>query len=77
MDNRTIKITNIEWDTDGEFIDDLPTEYIYEPDVDETIEEAEDIIADILSDEFGWCVCGFNLQEEWSQNYETESADHE
>ena len=43
----------------------------------ETIEEAEDIIADLLSDEFGWCVCGFNLQEEWSQNYETESADHE
>lgn len=77
MKNRTIKITDIEWDTDGEIIDDLPTESFYTPDEDETIEEAEEIIADLLSDDFGWCVSSFCLQEEWSQNYETESADHE
>ena len=63
---RTIKITNIKWDTIGEAPDYLPTKYIYEPDYDETIDVVWYTIANLLSDEFGWSVCDFDLHEEWS-----------
>ena len=67
IDEPTFLVTDIQWDTDGEEIDDLPTEYyipfsdlMYEDedlgDVD--IDELEDRVADYLSDQFGWCING-------------------
>jgi len=63
-------VTNIEWDTDGESVDNLPNDY-YIPFTEmmkdgETfdnidIEEMKDRIADYLSDEIGWCVKSFTI----------------
>ena len=49
---RKFYITNIEWDTDEEKIETLPTETIIEA-------EDEDEIADKLSDEYGFCIFNF------------------
>lgn len=49
-------ITNIEWDTDGEKIETLPTEAIIEA-------KDEDEIADKLSDEYGFCIFNFIIKE--------------
>ena len=56
--DKTIHVTNIEWDTDGEDPKDLnlPNEVKINEDID------EDEIADYLSDEYGWCVCSFNVE---------------
>ena len=45
-----MKFTNIEWDTDGVSVDDLPEEL----DVgdDQTIDDA----VDYLTDKYGWCI---------------------
>ncbi len=51
------KITNIEWDTDGETVDDLPTETDIPADTD------DEHIADYLSDRYGWCVKSFVIEE--------------
>ena len=50
--------TNIKWDTDGdiEILDDLPTE------VDIPYDMEEDEICDYLSDEYGYCVFGFDVE---------------
>ena len=45
-----MKFTNIEWDTDGISIDDLPEEC--EVDDDQTFEDA----VDSLTDKYGWCI---------------------
>ena len=56
---RTVNFYNIDWDTDGEEID-LPTDVILT--VDEDVEvDLEG--ADLLSDEYGFCVNSFNFQE--------------
>jgi hypothetical protein len=49
--------TNIKWDTDGEQIDDLPTRVEIPFGVD------DDEIADLLSDEYGFCVCRFDIEQ--------------
>ena len=49
-----MKVTNIEWETDGEVVD-LPTEV----EVDDNL--SDDEVADFLSDEYGWLVNGFSL----------------
>lgn len=54
-----IKLYNIDWDTDGEIIEDLPTEVIIENPTEEMC-EAVDVLADYLSDEYGFCIFGFN-----------------
>lgn len=51
-----IKITDIQWDTDGEDID-LPKNIVIEKEP-----ENEDI-ADYLSDTYGFCVFGFKVEE--------------
>ena len=51
-----MKITNIDWDTDDEPIEDLPTEVT----INEEIEP--DAIADYLSDQYGFCVKGFCVE---------------
>ena len=45
-----MKFTNIEWDTDGVSIDDLPEEC--EVADDQTFEDA----VDYLTDKYGWCI---------------------
>ena len=56
---KTIHFTDIDWDTDGEYID-LPTEVVLtvDEDIEITLEGA-----DLLSDEYGFCVNHFNFQE--------------
>jgi hypothetical protein len=49
-------VTNIEWDTDGEKIETLPTEAIIEA-------KDEDEIADKLSDEYGFCIFNLTIKE--------------
>lgn len=48
---------DIEWDTDGEQINNLPTRVEIPFFVD------DDEIADFLSDEYGYCVFGFNIEQ--------------
>jgi hypothetical protein len=53
----SFKVTDIEWDTDGEDVD-LPTETILHSDTD-SIDDDE--VVDILSGTYGWCVLSFNV----------------
>ena len=56
-----IKLYNIEQDTDGEIVD-LPTEVIIENPTEEMYDAVggfDDVLADYLSDEYGFCVFGF------------------
>ena len=55
-----LNITEISWDTDGETIDDLPTEVKIEWDCNEWNEEE---VGDWLSDECGWLANGFCVEE--------------
>ena len=52
-----MKLFNIEWDTDGEYIADLPTEVEILCDV-----EGEDV-TDYLSDIYGFCVFGYEVND--------------
>ena len=57
MDNIQVTVTDVEWDTDGEPADDLPTEttlQLEDPGVD---------IADALSDKYGFCVKSYRVKE--------------
>lgn len=65
-----IVIRDIQWDTEGDSVD-LPKEvYITEDHIAKTEgvelgaskEELFDYAADILSDNFGWCVAGFSCE---------------
>ena len=59
-----VKVYNIKWDTDGYSIKKLGLPKSIEMDVDE--ESLDDPyyedISDELSDEFGYCVFGFNVK---------------
>jgi hypothetical protein len=56
----TIQVRNIEWDTDGEEIDDLPKElYLSWNEFDNDFDFDEDL-ADWLSDEYGFCVVEYS-----------------
>ena len=55
--DRPPRMVYVEWDTDGGDVDDLPNEVEIPYDVD------EDDIADWLSDEFGYCVESFSIEE--------------
>ena len=56
---RKVNFYNINWDTDGENIN-LPTDIILT--VDEDVEVSLEG-ADLLSDEYGFCVNSFSFQE--------------
>ena len=56
---RTVNFYNIDWDTDGEEIE-LPTDIILTVDEDFEIDLEG---ADLLSDEYGFCVNSFSFQE--------------
>lgn len=69
MKEKMIKITNILWDTDGDDIDYLPSQYItkastlfYPGENEATDDELADRVPDFLSDLFGWCVFGCNVE---------------
>ena len=53
-----VRFFDISWDTDGEDVD-LPTDVTLEVDEDIDLDTQG---ADELSDEFGWCVFGFNYE---------------
>jgi hypothetical protein len=67
-----IKVIDIEWDTDGdeEVLAALPTEIVVDfADIDwldgtpdDVTEENSNDIADYLSDQYGFCVNGFDYQ---------------
>lgn len=65
IDEPTFFISDIEWDTDDEEVEDLPKDYyiplselLYDNESldDVNIEELEDRIANYLSDKFGWLI---------------------
>ena len=56
---RTVNFYNIDWVTDGEEID-LPTDILLEVDEDFMVEYDG---ANLLSDEYGFCVNSFTFQE--------------
>lgn len=67
-----IQCYDIDWDTDDVWYPNLPAivEFVFEDedDIEEYIESKEngdedDLIADKLSDEYGWCVNGFTYKE--------------
>lgn len=58
-DKEMIKVSNINWDTDGEEVfPALPTEFESDnPDLN------PDNVCDYLSDEFGFCIFNFDIDE--------------
>lgn len=50
-------VKGIKWDTDGEDIAELPVSIAIDPSV------PDEDIADLLSDEFGFCVFGFTVEQ--------------
>ena len=55
-----IRMFDIKWDTDGEDVE-LPDEMSFEVEDDFDVELEG---ADLLSDETGWCVFGFDFERE-------------
>ena len=54
------KISNIQWDTDGETVN-LPSEL--EADLEgEVTYNFDEVLSDWLSDNFGWCHNGFDYE---------------
>lgn len=53
-----VRAFNIDWDTDGKKID-LPDECVVELDDDQ---DPHEDLANVLSDEYGWCVNGCNYE---------------
>lgn len=53
---KLVKASDIEWDTDNEVIDNLPDSVIIPSHIE------KDDIADYLSDKYGFCVIGFNIE---------------
>jgi hypothetical protein len=58
-----MKATNIKWDTDGYVIEWLPTIVEIPQDIVDEMEDENDTdaITDYLSDEYGFCVEGYDL----------------
>ena len=54
-----VKMSNIDWDTDGRKVKNLPKEVTVEVDDGCDVEYEG---ADILSDKFGFCVNGFSFE---------------
>ena len=69
-----IKCTNLDWDTDGEEVEGLPKEVIFEVDEDYVEEmvsngvERDEVIGEVLiedlSDTYGYCLNGLDWTEE-------------
>lgn len=57
---RYYKCTNIKWDTDGQKVA-LPTNVLVETDPQDVADD-DGHLADVLSDEFGWCVSSLDAE---------------
>lgn len=61
-----ILFKNVQWDTDGASLKSCGLKKKFEADIDIDknidVSELEDILSDWLSDEFGYCHCGFDYQ---------------
>lgn len=64
-----VKATDIEWDTDGKKISDLPDTTIIEIEHEDD-DDLEDLVADTLSDKFGFCIFSFNYDTVKDGDYE-------
>lgn len=62
---RTFKINNIDWDNDQQDTSHLPTSKVVKVILqgDITEDEIENFVADMLSDNEGWCVMSFEIEE--------------
>ena len=58
---KTYLVNEIDWDTDGEMISELPTCVELQFTDEEEVEDFD--IADELSDRYGFCVNSFNYQQ--------------
>ena len=68
MGKRIIRAFNIIFDTDGIEVDDLSDEYFFE--VEEEKFDADEELADLISDETGWCVKCYNYEVVWFKKKE-------
>lgn len=64
MNKITVKCTEIQWDTDGDksLLKKLPKNVIITIDDYCDGDDLDDVIADMLSDEYGFCLFGFNYE---------------
>lgn len=71
MAKAKIYVYDIDWDIDseGNEVPDLPDKVIIDNISEEDAKEAkenicflDEYLADMLSDIYGWCVCGFNAE---------------
>jgi hypothetical protein len=62
------RVYNIEYDTDGEVIDDLPQELCFHV-VGQIQIDPEEVLPELVSNHTSWCVTGFDYEEvnEWSE----------
>lgn len=51
-----IKITDIVWDVDDDDDVELPTEIVYNCDDNVSEKDIDDSIADLVSDDYGYCI---------------------
>ena len=59
---KSVAVTNIRWETDGEWVD-LPSTVYMSLEV-MSDDDTEETISDILSDKWGWLHNGFTWEEE-------------
>jgi hypothetical protein len=64
MNKITVKCTEIQWDTDGDkrLLKKLPKNVILTIDDYYEGDDLDDTITDMLSDEYGFCLFGFNYE---------------
>lgn len=66
-DGKKYLASDIEWDTDGEEVDGLPTDVtiVFDPDANDCIDQDEinEKLVDILSDEYGWLIDFCHIEE--------------
>ena len=64
---RNFILRNIEWDTDGERVEGLPSEQGMTLDQEDyeglDMEEIEESIIDFLTDMYGWCIADYDIVE--------------
>lgn len=63
MSKMIIRAFDIIFDTDGTWVDDLSNEYFFE--VEQEKFNADEELADLISDETGWCVKCYNYEVVW------------
>lgn len=57
-----VRISDIDWDTDGVPAEDLGLKKEIEADIPDEEGDLPDLVSDWLSDTFGYCVFGFSCE---------------